>query len=79
MKLYYAYLIVNLTFIIIFHKVKVKLSLCLFNQAPCHQGVLGSIGIAPLILWPRHYMEVISQIHALAALYPGKEPLVPIG
>jgi hypothetical protein len=34
-------------------KVKVKLSLC-FNWAPCHEGVLGSGGIAPLILWPQH-------------------------
>jgi len=34
-------------------KVKVKLSLC-FNWAPRHGGVLGSGGIAPLILWPQH-------------------------
>jgi hypothetical protein len=33
--------------------VKVKLSLC-FNWAPCHEGVLGSRGIVPFILWPRH-------------------------
>jgi hypothetical protein len=30
-------------------KVKVKLSLC-FNWAPCHEGILGSGGIAPCIL-----------------------------
>jgi hypothetical protein len=39
----------------------------------------GSEGIAPRILWPRHYMEVSGQIHALAALPPGKELPVPIG
>jgi hypothetical protein len=38
--------------------VKVKLSLC-FNWAPRHEGVLGSGGIAPPILW-------------LPALYGGK-------
>jgi hypothetical protein len=62
---------------LIFIKVKVKLSLC-FNWAPHHEDVLGSGGIAPLILWPRHYMEVGDQFHAPAALPPGKEPLVPI-
>jgi len=35
--------------------------------------------IAPLILWPRHWMEVSGQLHVPAALPPGKEPLVPIG
>jgi len=25
-----------------------------FNLAPRHEDVLGSGGIAPLILWPRH-------------------------
>jgi hypothetical protein len=39
----------------------------------------GSEGIAPLIPWPRHYMEVSGQLHAPAALPPGKEPLAPIG
>jgi hypothetical protein len=39
----------------------------------------GSGGIAPLILWPRHWMEVSGQLHAPADLLPGKEPLVPIG
>jgi hypothetical protein len=33
----------------------------------------GSGGIAPLILWPRHYMEVSGQYHVPAALLPGKE------
>jgi hypothetical protein len=58
-------------------KLKVKLSLC-FNWAPRHEGVLGSGGIASLILWPRHYMEVSGQLHAPAALSPGKETLLPI-
>jgi hypothetical protein len=34
-------------------------------------------GIAPRILWPRHYMEASAQLHAPVALPPGKEPLVP--
>jgi hypothetical protein len=29
--------------------------------------------------WPRRYMEVNVQLHALAALPPGKGPTVPIG
>jgi hypothetical protein len=28
--------------------------------------------------WPRHEMEVSGQLHALAALLPGKERPVPI-
>jgi hypothetical protein len=38
----------------------------------------GSGGIAPFILWPRHYMEVSGQLHAPVALPPGKELLVLI-
>jgi hypothetical protein len=38
----------------------------------------GSGGIAPLILWPRHYMEVSGQFYAPATLPQGKEPLVLI-
>jgi hypothetical protein len=34
---------------------------------------------SPLILWPRHYMQVSGQLHAPAALPPGKEPPVSIG
>jgi hypothetical protein len=34
-------------------KIKVNLSLC-FTWAPCHEGVLGSEGIAPLNPWSRH-------------------------
>jgi hypothetical protein len=29
--------------------------------------------------WPRHELEVSGQLHAPAALPPGKEPPVPIG
>jgi hypothetical protein len=36
-------------------------------------------GIAPLISWPRNYMEVSGQFYAPAALPPGKELLVPTG
>jgi hypothetical protein len=39
---------------------------------------LGSGGIDPRILWPRLYMEVSGQLHVLAALPPGKEPMVPM-
>jgi hypothetical protein len=39
----------------------------------------GSRGIVSRILSPRHYMEVSGQLHAPAALPPGKEPLVPMG
>jgi hypothetical protein len=58
--------------------VKVKLSLC-FNWAPRHEGVLGEWRYTPLILRPRYYMEVSGQLHAPAALPPGKNSLVPIG
>jgi hypothetical protein len=34
--------------------------------------------IAPLILRPRHYMEVSGQLHTPAALPSRKEPLVSI-
>jgi len=38
----------------------------------------GSGGIAPHVLRPRNEIEVSGQLHAPAALSPGKEPLVPI-
>jgi hypothetical protein len=34
-------------------KAKVKLSLCFFNWAPCHEDVLGNGYVPPRILWPR--------------------------
>jgi hypothetical protein len=40
---------------------------------------LGSGTIAPRILWPLHKMEVSGQLHAPAALHPGKKPLHWIG
>jgi hypothetical protein len=39
----------------------------------------GSRGIAPLILLPRHLKKVSGQLHAPAALPPGKELLVSTG
>jgi hypothetical protein len=36
-------------------------------------------GVAPRILWPQYYEEVSGQLHAPAALPPGKEPQVLIG
>jgi hypothetical protein len=38
----------------------------------------GSGGIGPHSLWTRHYIGVRGQLHAPAALFPGKEPPVPI-
>jgi hypothetical protein len=35
-------------------------------------------GIAPLVLSPRHWMEVSSQLHAPAALPQGKSPWYPL-
>jgi hypothetical protein len=35
-------------------------------------------GIASVILWPRHYVEVSGQLHSPAALPPGKESLYPL-
>jgi hypothetical protein len=38
----------------------------------------GSEGIAPRILWHRHWMEVSGQFHASAALLQGKSPWYPL-
>jgi hypothetical protein len=35
----------------------------------------GNGGITPRILQTRHYMEVSAQLHAPAALHPGKDPM----
>jgi hypothetical protein len=35
-------------------------------------------GIAPLLLGPRHQMEVSGQLHASAALPQGKSPWYPL-
>jgi hypothetical protein len=43
------------------------------------KGYWVSGGIAPCILDLGTKMEVSGQLHAPAALPPGKEPLVPIG
>jgi hypothetical protein len=50
-------------------KKKVKLSLCLINEAPPHEDVWGSGDIAlPFLPW--HYMEANGQLHAPATLPP---------
>jgi hypothetical protein len=49
------------------------------NWALCHESILGSGGIAPLILRARRYMEVSGQLQAPDAIPPGNEPLLPIG
>jgi len=64
--------------IFFFCKVKVRLSRC-FNWAPRHGGLLGSGGIAPLILWPWHEMEASGRLHVPVAIPPAEETLVPIG
>jgi hypothetical protein len=38
----------------------------------------GSGCIAPLLFWPRHYVDVSGQLHAPATLTRGEEALVPI-
>jgi len=43
------------------------------------QNVWGSGGTTPLILKPRHLIEVSGPLQAPAALPPGKEHPVPIG
>jgi hypothetical protein len=54
-------------------KVSAKFSLGLIKQAPCHEGVRGSGGIAA----PQDYMDVTGQLHA-HQLNPLREtPLVP--
>jgi hypothetical protein len=60
------------------HEGKVKLSLC-FNWAPRYEGVLGKGRYSSTHSWPRHQTEMSGQLHASAALPPGKEPLVPTG
>jgi hypothetical protein len=55
-----------------------KLSLCLNNQAPRHEDIWMSGGIAPPFL-PRHEMEVTGQLYAPAPLPTGREDLVSIG
>jgi hypothetical protein len=59
-------------------EVKVKLPLRL-TKHHAMKVYWRSGGVAPRILWPRYWMEVSGQLHAQAALPPGKEPLIPIG
>jgi hypothetical protein len=50
-----------------------KLSLCFLIEHHSMKAYWGSGGgIAPRILWRRHLMEVSAQLHAPAALPPGK-------
>jgi hypothetical protein len=60
-------------------KIKVKLSLCFFNWALRHEGVLGEWRCRSTHYWPRHQMEVSGQIHAPALFSQGKEHPVRIG
>jgi hypothetical protein len=50
---------------------------CALTEHHAMQAHLGSASTAPHI--PRHYIELSGQFHAPAALYPGKERLVPSG
>jgi len=54
---------------------KVKVALCLtkHNAMKTYWE-----SVTPCVLLPWHYMELSGQLHILAALPPGKEPLVPI-
>jgi hypothetical protein len=63
---------------IICRQVKVKLSLC-FNRAAHHERVLGEWRYSSTHSLTSALGGVSGQIHAPAALHPGKEPLVPIG
>jgi hypothetical protein len=47
---------------------KLQLSLCLINEALCHDGILGSGGIAPPFSTSGHWMEVSDQLHAPTTL-----------
>jgi hypothetical protein len=60
-------------------KVKRQSFPCALTKYHAMKAYCGSGGIAALIFWPRHQMEVGWQFHAPAALPPGKEPLVSIG
>jgi hypothetical protein len=66
--------------VVLYKYIQIKLFLW-FSLTEHHamKSYWGSGGIAPLILWPRHYMEMSGHFHEPAALPPGKEPLVPIG
>jgi hypothetical protein len=55
---------------------KTKLSICFINQALCHEDIWDSGGIAPPFMTSA-LDRVSGQLHALAALPMGKEPVVP--
>jgi hypothetical protein len=48
-----------------------------FKLATMQWRSMGNGGRAPFNLWPRHLMKVSGQLHAPAAVLPGKEPLTP--
>jgi hypothetical protein len=49
------------------------------NEAPRYGDVMGEWSYSSKHSWHRHYMKVSGQLHASAALPPGKEPMVTIG
>jgi hypothetical protein len=55
----------------------IKLSLCLIKQHAMKTSVRVEINLHHS--WPRHWMEVIGQLHAPAAVPQGKLRAVPIG
>jgi hypothetical protein len=55
-----------------------KLTLCLINQAPRHEIIWRSGGIAAPVLTSA-LDEGEGQLLATEVLHPGKEPAVPIG
>jgi hypothetical protein len=58
---------------------KVVPVLLFFTEHHAMKTYWGSGGIAPRILWPRHYMEVGDQLQAPAVYPQGKDSLVPRG
>jgi hypothetical protein len=61
----------------IYIKVKVELSLCFFNWAPCHEGVLRDLRYSFTLSWPWTRCSWVVSL-TLRPLKPMKEPLVPV-
>jgi hypothetical protein len=57
--------------------INVKLSLC-FQVSTTPWRRIGGVEISSTLSWPRHYLEVSGQLHALAALPQGKNPCYPL-
>jgi hypothetical protein len=60
-------------------KVKFKLSLWFFLTSTTPWRCIGEWRYSSTRSWPLHLMEMSGQLHSPAALFPGKESMVPIG